>query len=378
MELDSCPLNEDDDKENIPPAIRRAGCPPAPRFDTGSFDYSLVLGCGQDSSFEPGMTIDSSMTSSTENSDIVSSLLSVDNLFISEELRGPRVGKQVEVVPTIHTHSQEVDYETWNAPQAPRPDTGIWSSGTENVSPGAYDVGNQKTWALGHCREQPQPNGIAQSASPKPVTPDHGVLSFESPPESVPIRSTRWNLGLGLTLDDIAEPCGSGSSIGEISLEFADESFFGIDLDLPSADLTFNNLEASPALAKTRPRNSVGSAPQESGSGTTPRLKTFSPDDQENDDRQRRQGSTGLISQMGQVSYSRGSMTDTNVFMNIEQSRFTSQTGQGGWFRGATRHNVGALGFAAEEHLNHRDRALEEQRQPGDIDVFGLLPPIEL
>ncbi|CEL60328.1 hypothetical protein RSOLAG1IB_09546 [Rhizoctonia solani AG-1 IB] len=224
-------------------------CPPAPRVDNGSFDYKFA--CEYGPSSELGTSIDYSVNNSaSDHSDVLSKALTHQpHLFGPEDLESLRVQvrRVHRILPFEGPNTLEDRCYIWTIPYAPRPDTGSWLSDSENVVPITH--GTFPPDAKPTLHHYPHLESFAQSAFAKPILPKYSAPIIEANAtkqptlDGSPTRVVKWNLGLGLTLDDIDEPDGCGTEIGEASVEFAECSFFDSEIDFQfcsTADTTLN------------------------------------------------------------------------------------------------------------------------------------------
>ncbi|CAE6409393.1 unnamed protein product [Rhizoctonia solani] len=348
-------------------------CPPAPRIGSGSFESSFWL----------NTPVDSSIGNSGDNHDRV--------FHASTSLQrplGPKDSKYSRAerrrAETLPTHEDPDTLEKRNDictfPQTPLPGTKLWSSGTESVAPISH-------WSLNLEKKQAiwcslQLHSITPSVSVKPnlskrLVSNSKIKSAEQLAPDTPTRIVKWNLGLGLTLDDITEPDGCGASIGELSVEFAEDSFFNLDTDseyCSTADTTLNTtIETIPDMALPCLRSPVGSATRDLGPelGNTPQPRMWSLQcHHENVKRQR--GQTFTTSSPGtRLAYRTGFPSEIDIACLVGRLRVREHGGFCTLLNGTAREFV-----AGECSLNEAQR--KSDHHVADAPIFTLLPPIEL
>ncbi|KAH7345758.1 hypothetical protein B0J17DRAFT_703073 [Rhizoctonia solani] len=348
-------------------------CPPAPRIDNGSFESSFWL----------NRPVDSSTGSSKDNYNCVFNTSMnpqrppgpEDSGYLGAKLR------RGEAVPTYedpNTLGERYDIRT--VPQTPLPDTDSRSSRTENVAPvGHWSLNVEKKRAFWRSF---QLHSVAPSVSVKSNLSKRAISNSKvNPAEQLapdaPTRIVKWNLGLGLTLDDITEPDGCGASIGELSVEFAEDSFFNLDIDseyCSTADTTLNTTtETIPDMAMPCPRDPVGSATRVPGPelGNSPQPQMLSlQGHQENVKRQRGQNST-TSSPGTRLAYKSGFSSETDIACLVGRLRLHEH---GGFCRllNGTAQELVAGEYSLKEAQGRSDH------QMAGAPIFALLPPIEL
>ncbi|KAL5637832.1 hypothetical protein ACGC1H_002187 [Rhizoctonia solani] len=340
-------------------------CPPAPRIDNGSFDSSFGVDISVDSSFEdnPGYAFNKA------SMHLQDSPRFEDPKYSSGEVR------RTEAVPAYENRRASEDhYNIYTVPRTPRPNTGSWLSSTENVAPiWSWNSENQALWRFSQLDSAtpsaPVKYHLSQYAGSNTEVRPAGQLT-----PGAPTRIVRWNLGLGLTLDDIAEPDGCSTSIGELSVEFPEDSFY--DLDTDSADTTLNTtVETIPDLAMLCPNSPVDSASHGLGPelGITPRLRMLSLKGHHETVKRQREQYLPMLGSGTRLAYTTGFHSEADV------ARLAGRLGMNEHdeFRGLS--NGGAQVFVAAGEYSLIEEAQGRPRhQMADAPIFELLPPIEL
>ncbi|EUC55432.1 hypothetical protein RSOL_115620, partial [Rhizoctonia solani AG-3 Rhs1AP] len=344
-------------------------CPPAPRIDNGSFDLGFGLDMSVDSSFEDsyGYAFNKALTHLQDSPG------SGNPKYSSGE-----VGR-AEAVPAYEEHKALEDrYNIYTVPRTPRPNTGSWLSSTENIAPiWNWNSENQALWRFS------QLDSATPSASVKyPMFQHAGSNTKARPAEELtpdaPTRIVKWNLGLGLTLDDIAEPDGYGASIGELSMEFAEDSFFDLDADSGScstADTTLNStIETIPDLAMLCPNSPVGSASHALGPelGITPQLRMLSMKGHHESVKRQGEQHSPMLGSGTRLGYTTGFHSEADVARPVGRFGMNEHVEFHGLSNGAARV------FVAGEYSLIEEAQRSLGHQMADAPIFELLPPIEL
>ncbi|CAE6471107.1 unnamed protein product [Rhizoctonia solani] len=357
-------------------------CPPAPRVDNGSFNFDLAR--EYESCSELNASVDfGANNSASDYSDAFDKVPTHQHRLLgSEDSKNLRMQvKRVDTILSCENFGALEDlYRIWTVPYAPRPDTGSWLSDSENVAPIIHGtLLPDKKPTVHHYS---QLGSVAQSASVKSILPKYPASINKANPteqpalDGSPTRIVRWNLGLGLTLDDIAEPDGCGGGIGETSVELAEDSFFELEMDsrcCSTTDTTLNTTaETTLDLASPCPKSPVGSPTHISGLelGITPRLRMLSLRGHHEDVKRQRTQFFNIPRPGTRLACAMESPLEIEPACSIERHDI---------FRGLS-NRVGLAG-AALEFLVGEDSLNEAQgggHQMADTPIFTLLPPIEL
>ncbi|KAJ1302170.1 hypothetical protein OPQ81_000998 [Rhizoctonia solani] len=358
-------------------------CPSAPRIDNGTFDWDLEL--EHEPSFGLDMSVDSSVYSLKDGYayGLNKTSTHLDHPHGPELFKYSRVeARQAEAVLAYNDSSSLEDRcGIWSVPRAPRPDTGSWSSSTENVAPIIHrSWSSEMKWVF---QRRLQLGSVTPSASVRSSKSKHAIPNSLSKPikqpisEDAPTRIVSWNLGLGLTLNDIAEPDDCDASVGELSMEFTENSFCDLDTDsgcCSTANTTLNTTtETIPDTARSHPNSVVGSGIQAPASElkNTPQSRMLSfQGHHENVKRQRTQNPATSTSGT-RLTYAAGFPLETDIACLVGRLRMDEHGEFGGSSNGVT------LEFVAGERSLKEAQGRSEHQIP-DAPIFTLLPPIEL
>lgn len=218
--------SEDEDKENrpptrqtLPPITDFPNPPPAPRIDSGTFDFHHVLSHSRifDSNTDNGIGLDLALDSFADMS-LQHNLndKSSSNQFISMELERARTDFGLDVAHIQDLPPSEkrdpaggsalvvMDY-----PRAPRPDMGDWSADMIELSaPACTELRQAK-------RSRSESAASLASFAAQSQGPRGGTGTGD--------RSFGWDTGLGLTLDMVADAdaefSGMNLSLGDTSVD---------------------------------------------------------------------------------------------------------------------------------------------------------------
>ncbi|CAE6339523.1 unnamed protein product [Rhizoctonia solani] len=352
-------------------------CPMAPRVDNGSFDYNPAR------KHEPNSGLDTSLCSGTNNcrSDCSDgfnkALMGQYHLLGPEPSKHPRgqARRTGSILSYASSSTLEDQYRIRAVPCAPRPDTGSWLSISETVAPiinGVRFLSEKPTIHYSMLQDVAQ-STPTKSISSKCLATSSKVDFIKSSIDGSPTRVVRWNLGLGLTLDDISEPDGCGTSIGEASVEFAEDSFFDLGIDsgfCSTTDTTLNTTtETIPDLVDPSPKNPVYEAVRIMGSelGITPQLGMLSIQGHHENVKRQRTQIVNMLRPGTRVAYTTQLLPDINAHSaeRLDECGGSCDSSNGVPPTGST------LEFLAGE-------AQGIQHRIADTPIFTLLPPIEL
>ncbi|CAE7065928.1 unnamed protein product [Rhizoctonia solani] len=342
----------------------RHNCPPAPRIDNGSFEWSFELDMSMDPSFK-----DNHNRVPGEPSAHLQRPLGDSNFL-------PEVGRAEAAIASENSSVLKDHNRICTVPRTPRPDTGSRSSNTENVAyvgHWKWNLEKRDFWRLSELRSI-TPSVSVRSTLSQYTGSNSKTKRSEQPRPDEPTGIAKWNLGLGLTLDDIAEPDGCGASVGELSMDFAEDSFFDLDSGYCS-DTTLNTTtETIPDLAMPCPNSPVGSASQAPGPelGITPRLRMLTLQNHPEGVNRQRVQHLPMSGSGTRLAYTTGYLSETDVVYLVGSLGKNERGEFCGLSKGATHR------FAAGEYPLIKEAQGGSECQMADSPIFALLPPIEL